>query len=282
MSKVAIVTDSTAYIPDNLVQEYNIKVAPQVLIWGSETLQDGIDIMPDAFYQRLSKATVMPSTSQISIVSIENIFRSLLQEGYDVLGLFISAKLSGTMNSATNAYENINSKKIVILDSMTTAMALGFQVLAVARSAAEGASLTDCLAVAESARERTGVFVTVETLEFLHRGGRIGGASRFLGTALNIKPVLEVVNGSLEAVERVRTRTKALSRLVELVAERTGGQKPLHLSAIHANSPADAQTVMDKACEVFNVVEKVVAPVSPVIGTHVGPGTVGLCYMMED
>jgi DegV family protein with EDD domain len=282
MSKVAIVTDSTSYIPDNLVQQYNIKVAPQVLIWGSETFQDGVDIMPDAFYQRLSKATVMPSTSQISIVSVENIFRSLLQEDYDVLGVFISSKLSGTMDSATKACEIINSDKIVILDSMTTAMALGFQALAAARAAAKGASLAECQAVAERARERSGVFVTVETLEFLHRGGRIGGAKRFLGTALNIKPILEIVDGRLEAVGQVRTRTKALNRLVELVAERTGGKKPLHLSAIHANSPVDAQTVMDKACEIFNVVEKLVAPVSPVIGTHAGPGTIGLCYLMED
>ena len=282
MSKVAIVTDSTSYIPENLVQQYNIKVAPQVLIWGSETFQDGIDIMPEAFYQRLSKATVMPSTSQISPVSVEHIFRSLLEEGYDVLGVFISSKLSGTMDSATKACEIINSDKIVILDSMTTAMALGFQALAAARAAAKGASLAECQAAAERAREHSGVFVTVETLEFLHRGGRIGGGSRFLGTALNIKPVLEIVGGRLEAVERVRTRTKALNRLVELVAERTGGKKPLHLCAIHANSPADAQTVMDKACEVFNVVEKLVAPVSPVIGTHAGPGTIGLCYLMED
>jgi DegV family protein with EDD domain len=282
MSKVAIVTDSTAYIPDDLVQQYNIQVAPQVLIWGSETYRDGVDILPDAFYQRLAKATVMPSTSQISIVSVEKIFRDLLEQGYDVLGLFISTKLSGTMDSATKACEVIQSDRIVIFDSMTSAMALGFQALAAARAAVDGANLAECVKVAERARERSGVILTVETLEFLHRGGRIGSASRFLGTALNIKPILEVVDGRLEALEKVRTRSKALNRLVELVAERTGGNKSLHLSAIHANSLADAQFVMDKASEVFNVVEKVISSVSPVIGTHVGPGTVGLCYLMED
>lgn len=282
MSKVAIVTDSTAYIPDNLIQQYNILVAPQVLIWGSETFRDGVDIMPEDFYKRLAKDPVLPSTSQISIVSVEKIFRGLLDQGYDVLGLFISSKLSGTMDSATKACELIQSDKIKIFDSLTSAMALGFQVLAAARAASAGADLAACVAAAELARERSGVFITVETLEFLHRGGRIGGGKRFLATALNIKPILEVIDGRLEAAGQVRTRSKALNSLVDLVLERTGGNKPVHLSAIHANSPTDAQYLLDKASSVLKVVEKMIVPVSPVIGTHVGPGTVGLCYLMED
>ena len=123
------------------------------------------------------------------------------------------------------------------------------------------------------------MILTPETLEYLHRGGRIGGGAKFLATALNIKPVLEVRDGRVEALERVRTRKKVLSRLVEIVAEQIGGRTPVRLSAIHANSPEDAQFVMDEATKRLNPVEVFMSEVSPAIGTHTGPGTVGLVYM---
>jgi DegV family protein with EDD domain len=279
MDRVAIVTDSSAYMPTELLDQYKISVAPQVLIWGTETFADGVDILPAQFYQRLGKATVMPSTSQASIISFENIFRKLLDDGYAVLAVLISEKLSGTIASATQAKASVGGL-IEIVDSQTTSMAMGFQVLAAARAAAEGHSLKLCKAIVEEVRPRTGVLVTVDTLEFLHRGGRIGGAQRFLGTALNIKPIIEVAGGKLEGVEKVRTRRKAVARLLDLVAERTGGDKPLRLAAIHANVPDDAQELLDLACERFQVIEKYIAEVSPVIGTHVGPGTLGITWMV--
>ncbi len=123
-------------------------------------------------------------------------------------------------------------------------MAMGFHVLAAARAAADGASLAECKAIAEKAREHTGVIFAVDTLEFLHRGGRIGGAARLLGTALNMKPILEVTGGRVEAIERVRTRSKSLNRLVELVEERIAGRQPVRLATLHANSPEDAKTIL--------------------------------------
>jgi len=279
MSKVAVVTDSTAYIPKELVDQYHLTVAPQVLIWGDESFKDGVDIQPDEFYRRLQSATVMPTTSQVTIPDFENIFRDLLNQGYDILAILISEKLSGTIASAIQARQSFPGAPIEIVDSRTTSMAMGFQVLAAARAAEAGGSLEDCKAVAEQAREHVGVVFAVDTLEFLYRGGRIGGGSRFLGTALNIKPILEVTGGRVEALERVRTRKKSLQRLVELVVERTANRQPVRLATLHANAEADAREILAMASSQLSAVESILSEVSPVIGTHAGPGTVGLAYM---
>lgn len=281
MPKIALVTDSTGYIPAPLLQPYPIWVVPQILIWGNETLRDGVDIQPSEFYQRLAKAAVMPSSSQASPSAFETLFRDLLAQGYEILAVLISSRLSGTIASAIQAKQAIGADApIEIVDSLTTAMAMGYQVLAAAKAAQRGASLAECKALVEKLRSRCGVYLTVETLEFLHRGGRIGGGARFLGTALNIKPVLKIEGGVVEAVERVRTRKKALARLIELVAADVGNN-PIHLSALNANAAAEAQELLEEAKRQLNVIESNVSDVSPVIGTHAGPGTVGLVYMME-
>lgn len=279
MSTVAIVTDSTAYLPQNFLQEYQIAVAPQILIWGDETFEDGVDIQPDEFYRRLKTATVMPTSSQVSIPKFKSIFESLLDQGKQVLAILISSKLSGTIDSAVQAKELLPGAPIEIVDSYTTAMAMGFQVLTVARAAQEGASLQECKRLAEEARNYTGVIFAVDTLEFLHRGGRIGGGSRFLGTALNIKPLLEITGGRVEALERVRTRKKSLQRLIEIVEERTRGKSPLRLATLHANAEQEAVELLEEANRHLQPLETILSTVSPVIGAHAGPGTVGIAYM---
>ena len=281
MSKIALVTDSTAYIPQELVQQYNLTVAPQVLIWGEETYEDGVDIQPDEFYTRLKTAKVMPTTSQVSIATMKSIFESLVEKDFDVLGIFVSSKLSGTLQSAIQAKEMLEKagEKVTFVDSNSTAMAMGFQVLTVARAIADGASLDDAVALAEKARSHTGVYFAVDTLEFLHRGGRIGGAQRFLGTALNMKPVLAVQDGRVEAVERIRTKSKALERVLELVIEQTEGKSPIRLATLHASAEEEARTLLNKASKALDPIESILTSVSPVVGTHAGPGTVGLAYM---
>jgi DegV family protein with EDD domain len=231
MTKIALVTDSTAWIPKDLTDKYHITVAPQVLIWGEQTLADGVDITPQEFYARIKTDKVMPTTSQVSIVTMQSIFSGLLDKGFDVLGIFLSSKLSGTIHSAMQAREALASgkEKIHIMDSNTTAMAMGFQVLAAARAIENGANMKDAQAIVEKAYERTGVYFAVDTLEFLHRGGRIGGGARFLGTALNLKPVLAVIDGRVEAIERIRTKSKAIDRVLELVAEKTKGQSSIRM-----------------------------------------------------
>jgi DegV family protein with EDD domain len=279
MSNVAIVTDSTAYLPADQVKQYGISVAPQILIWGDKTYLDGVDIQPDEFYARLKTASVMPTTSQVSIPTFQKIFQELTDQGKQVLAILVSTKLSGTMDSATQARAALTKAPIEIVDSNTTAMAMGFIILAVARAAEQGASLAECKKLAETAREYTGVIFAVNTLEFLHRGGRIGGATRYLGTALQLKPILEVRDGQVEAVERVRTRNKSLSRLVEMVEERIGDKTPVRLASLHANAPEEARVILEQASAKLNPLEKMLAQVSPVVGTHAGPGTVALAYM---
>jgi len=282
MSKIAFITDSTAYIPPELCEQYNITMLPQILIWGEETFRDGVDIQPDVFYQRLSTARVMPSSSQVSPADFQGAFQRLLDDGYEVLAVLISQKLSGTIASATQARARFpEDAPIEIVDSRTTAMAMGFQILHAARAAREGGlSLAEARALVEASRERTGVILTPETLEFLHRGGRIGGATRFLGTALKIKPILHVDGGRVEPLERVRTRKRAKRRIIEVVAERVG-DAPVHIAFLHANAAEEAAEMLQMAKEKLNIVEEIYAPVSPVIGAHVGPGTLAVAYMAE-
>lgn len=281
MSKVALVTDSTSYIPRDIRDKYPITVVPQVVIWEGQTYEDDVTITPEQFYTRLRTAKVMPSTSQVSVVNMHTAYSSLLEQGYDVLGIFLSEKLSGTWQSAQLAREDLKSgkEKVELVDSRTTAMAMGFIVVEVAKAAIAGASLADCKALAEKGREHVGVYLTVETLEFLHRGGRIGGAQRFLGTALNLKPILEVTGGRVEPVERVRTKGKALDRIVELVAERCAGKSPVRMATLHADSEADARVTLDKIVALVHPVDSVFAAVSPAVGANTGPGTVGLAWM---
>lgn len=256
-------------------------MAPQVLIWGEETLLDGVDITPQEFYERIKTAKVMPTTSQVSIVTMQNIFSNLVEKGYEVLGIFISSKLSGTIQSAIQGREAVGTgkEKIHVIDSNSTSMAMGFQVLAAARTIEAGGGINDAIATAEKARGHSGVFFALETLEFLHRGGRIGGAQRFIGTALNMKPVLALVDGRVEAVERVRTKSKALDRVLELVAEKSKGKSPIHIAALHANSLAEAQSLLERAKKELNATESILTDVSPVVGNHAGPGVVGLAYL---
>lgn len=279
MSKIAIITDSTAYIPEDLVEKNPIWVAPLVVIFGDKTFEDGVDIQPEEFYNRLQTESVNPSTSQVTPASFNKLFSELVPQEYEILCVLVSDKLSGTIDSVMQAKEDYPNAKIEIVNSYSITMALGFQALAAARAAEEGADLAECKAVAEQARDHTGVVFAVASLEFLHRGGRIGGGARFLGTALNLKPILEIRDGRVEALERVRTRKKSLARLIELVEERTEGQSPIRIAAIHANAPEEAKAVLEEASKRLGAVEEILSDVSPVVGTHTGPGTVGIAYM---
>ena len=280
MAKIALVTDSTSDLPLDLAQRHHITVVPQVLIWGDETFADGVDIHPPDFYTRLKTATVMPSTSQATVATFIKIFQELLDQDYEILSILVSAKLSGTINSAMQAKAHLPvGAPIEVVDSESVSMGLGLNVLHVARALEQGIQLPEATALAHQTIAHTGVVLTVETLEFLHRGGRIGSASRFMGTALNIKPILEVRAGRVEAVERVRTRSKSLSRVVDLVEEQLGGRTPVHIAALHANAEADAHTLLDDVCGRLKVDEKIFSIVGPVVGTHAGPGTVGMAYL---
>ncbi|HSM23501.1 MAG TPA: DegV family protein [Anaerolineaceae bacterium] len=282
MSKIAIVTDSTAYIPKELGSEFKIHIAPLQLIWGEEQFRDGVDIQPVQFYEKLQTAEVMPTTSQATPGAFKEIYKELASEGYEIFSIHISTKLSGTIDSALQAKAMLDLKDIEIFDSETSGMALGFQFLAVARAVANGASLKDCVKLAEKARGKTGVLFAVKTLEFLHRGGRIGGSQAFLGTILNLKPILEVRDGKIEPAGKVRTMNKATDKVIDIMKSKIGDQTPIRLAVQHANAYEEAKVFQQKLINSFPkdaIAEIVIADVSPVIGTHTGPGVVGVSYM---
>jgi len=278
MSDYAIVTDSLASLPQELIDRYQIIVVPQVLIWGEEEFLDGVDITPTEFYTRLRTDPVMPTTSQATVASFKSIFEPLVSQGKEILTIVGSSKLTATLNSAEQAKGLFPDAKIEILDSMGVAMALGFQVLAAARAREAGSSFDEAVTTAKKAKEQSGVLFVVETLEYLHRGGRIGGASRLLGTALNLKPLLELQEGRVEPVERIRTKAKAHNRLVEVIVERLKDKPEVRLSTLHADAEVDAHALMEAATKQLDPIETVYSEVTPVIGTHAGPGTVGLAY----
>jgi DegV family protein with EDD domain len=281
MSSVVIVTDSTAYIPAELIKQLNITVIPLILIWGEESFLDGVEMQPEEFYRRMSASKGMPTTSQATMISMKNAFEGLLGHGYEVLGIFLSSKLSGTVQSALQAREMIQKgqNKIAILDSLATTMALGWPVLTAARAAAAGENLLSCQKLAEKARDQTGVMFIVETLEYLRRGGRIGGAQAMLGTLLNVKPLLELQEGRIESVEKIRTKKQAIARMLDLVEGKIAGRTPVRLAIVHANAESEALSLLETARQRFNPIESLHSPLSPVIGTHAGPGTLALAFM---
>lgn len=279
MSKVVIVTDSSTYLPREFLEKFPIKVVPVSVIWSGEVLRDGIDILPQEFYTRLKSARELPTTSQPTPEAFKDEFENLLTKGYEILGVFLSSKLSGTFASAEQAMSRLPNKAIEIIDTLTGSMGAGWPILSAAKAAVRGASLEECKAIVKRALKNVGILLMPDTLEYLQRGGRIGRAQRFLGDVLHIKPILEVVEGSFIGLERVRTTPKALYRLVELLEVRIAGRSPIHLGVLHANAPDLAKQLLKEAAARLKLDETLVADVSPAVGSHLGPGTVGFAFM---
>ena len=279
MNQVAIVTDSTAYLPPEIIEKYQIQVIPLSVIWDGDSYQDGVDITTSQFYTRLENSPTLPSTSQPPAGEFKDCFSTLLQDGKDVVAILISSGISGTVNSALQGQADFDPSRIEIIDSLTAAMATGLHVIAAAKKAAEGGTLEEVAWTAREAQKQTDVVFVVDTLEFLHRGGRIGGAKRFLGSMLNIKPILEMRAGKIEAEDQERTQKRALKRMIELIAEKTAGEKPLRMAIIHSNVPESAQKLKEEVLESFSPQEIYITELSPAIGTHVGPGTLAIACM---
>ncbi len=275
---VAIVTDSTAYIPRALVEQYQIHVVPLRVHWGAQTYLDGVDIQSVEFYARLKTDRVTPTTAAPSIGDFQKVYSQALETAEAVVSLHISSRLSATSEAAEQAKALLPGKAIAVIDSLTTSMALGFVVLAAARAAEAGASLEQVSAAARALTPYTHVVFTVDTLEYLRRGGRIGAAQAFVGNLMDVKPILEVRAGRVEAVERARTKRKALERVADIVVGYVQGyaSPEVRLAVVHALCPEEATVVLETVAPRLKVVEKVMTDFSPVIATHSGPGTIGI------
>jgi DegV family protein with EDD domain len=278
MNPVMIVTDSTTNLPPELLASYPIRVVPLTLLWDGQIYRDGVDIQAGEFYTRLLKSNSLPSTSQVSAGEFESILAELLGEGYDVLLLPVSSGISSTYQTAAAVVKNLPADRVALLDTQLVAMALSFQVLAAARASAGGANLAECTRIAKQAYEHIGVYFTVDTLKYLAAGGRINSAKRLLGSALNIKPILEIRDGKIELVSSVISRRKAIESMLRLVEVGIAGRSPVRISVFHALAREAAEELMEVVQERFSPVECILAEVSPVIGAHTGPGTLSIAY----
>jgi len=279
MAGVKIITDTTAYLPQQYIDEYQIGVIPLMLTWQGKTYRDFYDIRAGEFYERLKTADELPTTSAVSVHDFEVGIQQGLDDGKSVLVLPLSEGISASYANAILAKANFPDKPVEVVDTQLVSMALSFMVLAAARAVRDGADLREAKAVAEKAYSHIGVFFTVNDLKYLHKGGRIGGAKRLLGSALKIKPILQIHDGKIEAAGSAITRKKALERIVKLVGEGIDGRSPIHISVFHALDEATAKE-LQAACEKeFYPVENILSEVSPVVGAHVGPGTVSIAYM---
>lgn len=280
MSKVKVIIDSTVYMPEKVLKELSIDVIPLHVIWDTEIYKDGVEISIEEFYTRLPKSKTMPTTSQPSPKEFSELFQKYLSDGFDILCVHISSKLSGTVDSAQQAKELLGAKNIEIVDSLFTTLGTGFQAMAAAKAAKQGASLSECKKIAEKIRDNTHIYFIVSTLEFLKRGGRIGGAAAFLGTALDLKPLLMVKEGKIEAHDKVRTMKKAIVKIVDIMQEHVG-DKRFYLGISQATAYENAELLKKEILSRFSkdkFVEFIEAGLSPVIGVHAGPGALALSF----
>ncbi len=278
---IAIVTDSTASVPPELAQQYNIRVIPLKVLFGQESYRDGIDIMPAEFYRRVEENKELPTTSQPSAGEFSALYAELAQEHDGIVSVHISSQLSGTVGAAQTAAKQA-SLPVRVVDSLSTAMGLGFAAVEAAKAAQIGGSLDEAARRAEVISQRMHVHLLPRTLNYLKWGGRIGGAASLVATILNIHPVLYVKDGRAEVLEKVRTHKRALHRMVESIVERLEpGDGTVHVAIHHVNNRQDADRVAEIVKIRLNPEKLIFNDLSLAVGVHVGPGTVGVIAYRE-
>lgn len=278
MSRIRIVTDSTADIPPATRESLGIQMVPLKIHFGEETYLDSVTLQSEQFYEKLTSSPVLPTTSQPSPVEFLDMYKRLAEEeGPDVkiISIHLSSALSGTYQSAVLAKSMLeNEIDITIIDSKSASYGIGALVVAAAEAAKEGRSIDEIVVLIEKLRKQFYIYFLVDTLEFLRKGGRIGKASAVLGSLLNIKPILAIdPDGEVAAVDRIRGHKKAMSRIVELLQANLG-DKPIRLHIAHANHQEGAEELRAQIEEKFTVVSVGYVTLGPVIGAHAGPGVV--------
>jgi DegV family protein with EDD domain len=276
--KVAVVTDSTSSLTQAMGQEYGVHVVPMYVIFGTQTWHDGVDLDAELFYRLLRGNRQLPTTSQPTVADFVQMYTELSHQAEAIVSIHLSPKMSATLDSALVASKELPDVPIHVIDSRSVSMGLGLMAIAAARAAAAGQDATEVVRLVERLIPKMNVFFTVETLEYLHKGGRIGGATALLGSALSIKPVLHVRDGRVEPLEKPRTRKRAIGRLLDLMAERVGSSEAVHATVLQCDVPDEAQALAEQVAARFHCVELLTAEAGPIIGTHAGPGTLGLVF----
>jgi len=273
---IKLVTDSTCDLPQGVFEQYGITVVPLRIHFGMEAFLDGVNITKDEFYQRLRTAPQLPTTSQPSAGEFCEAFRPLAEAGHEVVGIFISSELSGTCASALTACELLPDASISVIDSRSTSVGLGMMVREAALLVEAGADVTAIKARIGELASKMKLYFVVDTLEYLRKGGRIGGAKALLGTMLNIKPLLMIHDGRVEPLQQVRTRRKALRCMIELMAQEVSGASLVHLSMTHAQAEDEAKALVAQVQAAIPCEEFFICELGPALGTHTGPGVIGV------
>jgi len=274
---VRIVTDSTADLTQEQQQAAGITVVPLNVHFGDQVFRDHVDLTTDEFFRRLKASPQLPRTSQPAVGVFEEVYRTLRQNGDEIVSVHLSSKVSGTYNSGLMAAKSVDEKAIDVVDSLSTSMALGFMALEGAKLARAG---KDRATVTERLRglvPKARVICVVDTLTYLERGGRIGHARALLGSLLNVKPILQLKEGEVVPLGRARGRPQALSRLVELL-ERDGHVS--QLAIMHGAAPADAEQLRKRVAASYPGLDILLTEIGAVLGTHTGPGVIGFTYLV--
>ena len=277
---VRIVTDSTSDLPPETARELGITVVPLNVHFGDLRYQDSVDIGPDEFYRKLAQGPILPTTSQPSPGDVIEVYRKLGGEAGDIISIHVSAKLSGTYNSAMLAVRELEAgPRIEVIDSRLVSAALGVVVIVAAKAAQLGKGLEEVKALIHRTIPKVQILALIDTLEYLHRGGRIGKAQELLGSILKMKPMITIKDGEVYPAGRVRTRAKAIDRLVEVLTTFTNIEE---LCIVHSTSHEDAEKLADRAASVFPRERIYITQFGPVVGVYVGPGSLGWALVERD
>jgi DegV family protein with EDD domain len=279
MSRVAVVTDTTGYLPGELVQRNEIQVVSLYVNFGGEKTVREANITDYAqFYEDLRGTDALPTTSQPPVGDFLEIYEPLIEAGHDIISVHISAGLSGTCDAARQAVESLerdgHTGRVRVFDSATGAGGIGIVALAAAKAARGGGDLDAVEAAARTAREQLKIWFAIDTLEYLRRGGRIGAASAWIGSTLKIKPIL-TVESEMTPIERVRTSARAFERMVDYARQRHAAGADGWVVQ-HIQSPDQAAKLVDAGREIFGSEPVWVSEVGPVLGVHTGPGLLGV------
>lgn len=270
---VKVITDSVSDLPADLAASLDITVVPLTVNFGAESFLDGMDITSEQFFQKLVAASSLPTTAAPSIEAFAQVFRELTGQGHDVVSMHISSKLSATWNSATQAAAEVNSDHIQVVDTQAASLMQALIVTAAARAAQAGGSLEQVTQVAKGSIAKTSLYFVLDTLEYLQKGGRIGRAAALMGGLLGIKPILTLHDGEVHPHEKVRTRAKALARIIDIV--QTEGPYE-EIAILHASSSDEAERLAEAVQPLSTGLPILTSQIGPVVGTYAGPGAIGL------
>jgi len=281
---IGIVTDSTCDIPEDLISKYGITIVPQYIIWGDKQYKDRVDMSPLEFYQQLETDKIRPTTSQASENDFKNVYLDLNNKGItEIIVLTISSAMSGTYQMAKNAAKLVDFP-VSVVDSKGPTMTLGWQVLAAARALDVGDDVKTILEKIELVRKRLAQFVAMETLEYLQKGGRIGGAVKWVGGLLHVKPLISINHetGLVEPVSLARTQKALVENMYKKFFEKLDMNKKLRIAVLHGNALEKAEELAQRILKEYKPTELIINMTGPVLGINTGPGALALCGYYED